>query len=715
MRLLVIISSIIGWLAIPEVAFGQVAELRRVDSLRTLYNRPVGPRHAELAIRLSDALLYSQVTQARDYALQGLALLKRFPNDTLQLSVIHSLASAYSMMGQTHRADSCLRVGVQLAKAQHNNDKLVRMLMNLALTYVDEGRNAEALPMMREALARAAGPEQDAIRPLIVNNLGMLYDNLGNYGQALSHYHRALREADRQNDQNVMGLAEGNIANIYSQLDNPQRAIQMLRKAAGHFMASNDPQSTNLCRLMIAGNYLDMNRPDSAQPLANWGLREARKTNMQTQLAMAHVLMARLCLVKHQALPAERHARQALALARQENEGMLAQSLMYLAKATSALGRKDVAIGQARDAVMAAFQAHNKNERREANTILAEVLEDAGQPAEALAVRKANEALSDSLYTAGFRDQFSYLQVTYETEKKEQRIAFLDRENELRKWQLRWLVAGLLLVVGLLAVVWALYRLKQRDARRIQRQKEQIERQSDQLTLLMRELHHRVKNNLQIVSSLLSLQSGRLTDQQARAAVREGQSRVEAMSMLHQRLYTNDDVTAINFSNYVTDLVENLMTTYGYRPDDFDLTLDITQQRLDTDTAIPLGLIINELITNSFKYAYRTVDRPALTVRLETIDPPILGAGRPAQLRLTVQDNGPGLPDGHPSLFRTEAMLVDMGTLPGEVTATAPPAIRSKTFGMQLVQSLTKQLRATCQFRSGNGLVFQLDMPFHFV
>lgn len=511
----------------------------------------------------------------------------------------------------------------------------------------------------------------------------------------------------------VAGLDGDGRSGILSPPNDPRRTIQPLKKAAAHFMASNNPRSANLCRLMMAANYLDTNQPDSARLLVSRGLREAQNAGWPTQLAVGHVLSARFYLAKRQPMQVEQHARQALVLASRENEAMLAQSVMYMAKANSALGRKREAIVQARSAVTAARKAWNRTDQRNANTILAEVLEEAGQPTEALAVRKANERLSDSLHTADVQDRVSYLQDSYETEKKEQRIAFLNRENELREGQLGWLMAGLLVLLGLLLVVGILYRFKLRDARQIKRQNEQIERQSDQLTLQLRELQHRVKNNLQIVSSLLSLQSGRLSDQQALMAVRAGQSRVEAMSMLHQRLYTTNDVRTINFNSYVADLVANLMTTHGYRPDAFDLTLTITQQRIDTDTAVPLGLIINELLTNSFKYAYRTVDRPALSVRLEAIDPAMQGiAGQPSQLRLTVQDNGPGLPDGHLGLIHSDTTL---GTLPGELATAVRPVVRSKTVGMQLVQSLTKQLRATSQFRSGNGLLFQLDMPFHLV
>lgn len=643
-------------------------------------------------------------------------MLNKYPNDTLYLAGINNLAVAYGGLGQNRRADSCLQEGILRAHMPAHTDILVRMLANQATTYIGVGRNHDALKRLRLALSYAVGPSHDAKRALLLNNIGLVYEHLGVYGPALRYYHAALREAERQHNLNVLGLAKGNIAKIYAQLDNPKRSNQLMAQAMKHLVDANDLITANQCRLLVAENWLDMAKPDSARPLVWRGLQRAKLTQMPYQMAMAYVLLSRLYFSQQRFVQAEICARQALTLARAENQSMEGQALMHLAKSIDAQGRTTIALSLARQAVVATHQTANKGERREANRVLADILERAGQLDKALATRRVYEALNDSLYTAGFREQFSQLQVTYETERKEQQIAFLNRENDLRETQLTWLGFGLGIVLVLLGLVYWLYRREQAATEKISQQKELLTRQSSQLALLMRELHHRVKNNLQMVSSLLSLQSKKLVDKQARAAVREGQSRVEAMAMLHHRLYTTSEVTNINFRNYVADLVESLMTTYGYRPADIDLTIDISHEQIETDMAIPLGLIINELITNSLKHAYQHVARPALTVRFE----PTRNSEGLLTLRLTVADNGPGLPEVQsPASYLAGAEWVPNAESMVEVVPWSDKKrARSKetvpedsTFGMQLVLSLARQLRATGKFVEDKGAQFQLDIP----
>ena len=171
--------------------------------------------------------------------------------------------------------------------------------------------------------------------------------------------------------------------------------------------------------------------------------------------------------------------------------------------------------------------------------------------------------------------------------------------------------AGLLLL--LLSIVWV-------QKRKSQQQKQKISQQSEKLQWMMKELHHRVKNNLQIVSSLLNLQTYRLKDEESISAIKESQLRVQAMSLMHQRLYQVEDVSMVNFKLYLDDLVDTLMKAYAYGSDDFDLSINIKKEFLDVDTVMPMGLLVNEIVTNSFKYAYKEVLRPSLSISMGATD-----------------------------------------------------------------------------------------------
>jgi len=122
--------------------------------------------------------------------------------------------------------------------------------------------------------------------------------------------------------------------------------------------------------------------------------------------------------------------------------------------------------------------------------------------------------------------------------------------------------------------------------------------------VLLKEVHHRVKNNLQVINSILNLQSSYVSDKEILEIINESQNRIRSMSYIHEILYQTKDFNSINFDDYVTNLVQNLVHSYQVRSDKVKLDLDIEKVSLALDQAIPCGLILNELISNSLKYAY---------------------------------------------------------------------------------------------------------------
>ena len=200
---------------------------------------------------------------------------------------------------------------------------------------------------------------------------------------------------------------------------------------------------------------------------------------------------------------------------------------------------------------------------------------------------------------------------------------------------------------------------------------------AQKIKLLMKELHHRVKNNLQIVSSLLSLQSFRIKDQAAIDAVKEGQHRIEAMSLIHQRLYIQDNVTQVNIKEFIADISESLMQAYGFYYPSFKLELSVTDELIEVDKAIPLSIIINELITNAFKYAYEGIETPSLKISLTK---------QLQNAELIVSDNGTGID--------LNAWQTNDG------------------YGKELVNTFTERLEGTISLRVNNGTTFTIVFPY---
>ncbi len=284
-------------------------------------------------------------------------------------------------------------------------------------------------------------------------------------------------------------------------------------------------------------------------------------------------------------------------------------------------------------------------------------------------VQKQWRILYDTLSNQNTRKAVAELQTRFETAQKEIQINDLGKETKTQKSQLIFAIIGLTVLVILLGLGYFLYR-------KLQVKNSQIEQQSRQLNTLMKELHHRVKNNLAIVSSLLNIQSNRLEDKNAAKAVREGQMRVQAMSLIHQRLYNTENVSSLNIKLYLNELAESLMQAYGYSAESFDLQINAENPELDVDMAIPIGLIVNELITNSFKYAYEGIEHPSLIINFKN----------DKDITLQLQDNGIGIDEA--------VMNKNVGS-----------------FGKKLIKGLSSQVNGKYRFENNQGTYFELNIP----
>lgn len=166
-------------------------------------------------------------------------------------------------------------------------------------------------------------------------------------------------------------------------------------------------------------------------------------------------------------------------------------------------------------------------------------------------------------------------------------------------------------------------------------QNEIIKKQAAELHVLNKEIHHRVKNNLQVISSLLDLQSHTLPNDRSKAIIKEGIQRVQSMAFIHQNLYEGEAANAVNINEYLKMLSTHLFQTYNIKPNKIKLHTDIENLKFHTDTAIPIGMILNELISNALKYAFPNNNTGDIWVVLKEKDNKVL---------LSVKDNGVGLP-----------------------------------------------------------------------
>jgi two-component system, sensor histidine kinase PdtaS len=313
----------------------------------------------------------------------------------------------------------------------------------------------------------------------------------------------------------------------------------------------------------------------------------------------------------------------------------------------------------------------------------------AGNYIEAIQNYTRYKQLNDSVFNATKNRQVQELEISYETKQKEASIKDLQNKDKVRQAELTKANAqkrlilvgsGLLLIIAVLAFVGL--RQKQRSNRLLEEHQQEIDEKNLSLESLnqrqalllkekewlIREIHHRVKNNLQTTIGLLHMQSAYLSNEHALTAIRNSQHRLQAMSLIHQRLYQSDDMTSVEMSSYITELVTFLRESYrGIDNITFDFLVEPVV--FDISVAIPLGLIINEAITNAIKYAFPDGRTGKVSISLH--------AAAGDNFLLTIADNGIGLPD--------------------------TPAAKSNSLGLNLIAGLTDQIQGDLRMLGDNG------------
>jgi two-component sensor histidine kinase/ribosomal protein L18 len=344
------------------------------------------------------------------------------------------------------------------------------------------------------------------------------------------------------------------------------------------------------------------------------------------------------------------------------------------------------------DSALTYESANPLSDRRELFQMLFIADSALGNYQRAIKILRKYEFLNDSIFNERKSKQIEELGMKYETDKKVQSIKILEKESRLQQSKLdqasvtrRWILGVVFLMVILVGLLINYAGLKQRTNRKLQNQQKEIEKKNASLQHLLqekewlvREIHHRVKNNFHIVLGLLGTQSGYLKSEEAVSALTDSRHRVQAMSMIHQKLYQSENLSAINVTAYIHELVNHLRDSFNTRQSiQFNLSIDPVQ--LGLSHCIPIGLILNEAITNSIKYAFPD-NRPGL-VNIS------LKRTFPSHFILRISDTGIGMPESFDSLN------------PG-------------TMGLRLMIGLSQDIDGTFSIISQNGTTITLDFEY---
>lgn len=289
--------------------------------------------------------------------------------------------------------------------------------------------------------------------------------------------------------------------------------------------------------------------------------------------------------------------------------------------------------------------------------------------------RKYTQLLDSNFRVTKIR-QAEELQVLYQTQEKENQITALNQQAKLEQANLKQAtlvknltIAGIIAAMIIAGLLYRQARLRKKTNTVVTHKNEQLQHLLTEKEWLLKEIHHRVKNNLQTVMSLLNSQSAYIDNAPALTAIHDSQDRVHAMSLIHQKLYSTENVSTIDMSSYIRELT-------SYLRDSFDtgqrvrFEFNITPLELDVSQAVPVGLILNEAITNSIKYAFPNDRNGIITISLFNTSP--------NHYLLSISDNGVGMP-------------------------AQPMGKRTGSLGMSLMAGLAEDLDGNLAIENDNG------------
>lgn len=584
---------------------------------------------------------YSQKNQKVEKLLNELNTVQR---DTHQVSIYNQLSTELMEIDANQAKKYALK-GLVLSKElnQAYHISWSYNLLGLSFDYLGNADSA-LFYYFRSIDVKKNIKDTDGIGSVYLN-IGVLYAFQSDYKNAIRYYELALRQYRFSGNKKGVGAVWNNLGSIYRQQKKYMDAIESYQSALALKMEVNDTAGMSRAYSNLGLVFQYMGEYEKAEKFHFMSMRLDSLTSNNYNLVSSFISLAQLYVYLEKPDLVMKTLDTGIAL------GKRLQAIHYLDDAYKTYAHFDSIQGDFKSAfehINLYFYYHDlvKNEDR--------------------------------------LTQLDRMEIVFQTKEKEKEIELLNTKSQLDTYRLEdqerklfyTLLVTILLVLLILTGIFALLNIRKRKME-LQRKNEIILQSLEEKEALLKELHHRVKNNLQVVSSLLSVQSRTIEDEKARDAVKEGKNRVNAMAMIHQELYNQKDFRSLNAKEYIEQLSGHLFSSYSLNENRVELIREIEDISLDIEMMIPLGLILNEAISNSLKYAFH--QRPGkLQVKLKKQE---------GFIYLSVSDNGDGF------------------DVPEDWN-------KVKSLGLRLIKMFSEKLKAEMLMRSDNGFTLQLKIPF---
>jgi two-component system, sensor histidine kinase PdtaS len=670
-------------------AFATHAQRAERDSLITLLKTDIHDTTRSLAmVRLINLYAAMAPDTALSYGREALSFIDGKKLDKYKPAVLGAMGNAYLVKGEYNTAESYFRNVLAEAIRRKDDNLRSRAYNSLGILFLYKPDYDSSIYYNEKQLEFERLADRKNALANSYNNIGIAYYYKGNYPLSLQYYLKALHERENQTPvkNDAVSTCLLNIGEVYAKMQDYQKSLEYYYQANAWTKGEGSVNYHNATlQASIGKSHYLMGAIDSAFYYQLSSLDIYKKLGIKSGIASNTHHLALLYKHKEEWANALKEETSALELFRQlGDERGIAESHLLLGEVNLKLKKYAQAKAMALEGLKMAEVIKAREIQKNILLLLSNVSEAMRDFPQAHSYRNRYDALKDSIFSDEKTRQIANMEALYENDKKNAEIELLQQRAEVQnltiargKLTRNITIAGALVLAAIVLLLWNRYRLKQRSNAALEKLSASLQQSLNEKELLLKEIHHRVKNNLQVISSLLSLQSRTQRDEKIIEAMKEGQNRVKSMALIHQKLYQNEDISSISFLDYTQDLLDYLFNTYHNTQKNIRYHIEPFDLKLDVDTAVPLGLIMNELISNSLKYAFNNVQEGIINVAMKPL-------GQQGRLRLEVSDNGQGLPEN----FDHE---------------------KSGSMGLRLVRSLSRQLQAELTISNNNGLAYVLD------
>lgn len=593
-------------------------------------------------------------------------LLKSGIHDTTAIDVLHNISKKYAPYN-FDSSNSYTQISINLSQRIGDKNREAVSFKRLGIAYDYKGELDTALLWYDKSLKLYQELKDTSGVATIYLNIGVCYHYGTMYDSALMYYKRAAELHEKLGVDDKLSYDFNNIGLIFRLQGDYKRALEYYQKSLSLKRKMNDKPGIITTLGNVATCYRYMEKLDSAGIHLLEGLKIAEDIGDSALIGYTYLNLGNNLHFQgkyNEALIYQLKAQETLKKVGEQRDiqqNMLNMGLTYL---------RLKSYSDAEHFFIEANKIAEKFDMIEAQSNIAlglsELYEETGRLSESLVFYKKHFELSASMLNEKKTSIVEELEQKYQSELKQKEIAKLEVEQQTSENERNLFLMIASGVVLLAIFLFVLLRQKSKSNATITQSLAEKE-------TLLGEIHHRVKNNLQVISSLLSLQSRFIEDKGAVDAINEGQTRVESMGLIHQKLYQDNNFSGVNALDYIQDLAHVLNTSYGAE-ERVKVHYSIDDLNIDVDTIIPIGLILNELISNSFKHAFPAGREGNLYISLHESN---------QKLSLDVSDDGAGINNK-----RTD----------------------NNSFGLILIESLAQKLKATVETTFENGAKTSLQI-----